>query len=87
MSGVVPPEQAQNGRESHIAAPVLSLARLRERAEEGHADLADETSSVISRDEFIALIEIAEDAVALLDQHISEEQRREIGRRIIARLT
>ncbi len=36
---------------------------------------------------FDALTAIADDALALLDQHISDEQRREIGRRIIERMT
>lgn len=37
--------------------------------------------------EYDALIAVADDALALLDQHISEEQRRELGIRIIDRLT
>jgi hypothetical protein len=36
---------------------------------------------------FDALTGIADDALALLDQHISDEQRRELGHRIIERLT
>jgi hypothetical protein len=36
---------------------------------------------------FEALTTVADDALALLDQHISEEQRRELGIRTIERMT
>lgn len=36
---------------------------------------------------FDALTAVAADALALLDQHISEEQRRELGLRVIERMT
>lgn len=41
----------------------------------------------VPADRFDALTAVADDALALLDQHISEEQRRELGIRIIDRLT
>lgn len=41
------------------------IARLRERAEEGHADLADPTSCVVYYDEMTALLDLAEAAWVL----------------------
>lgn len=38
-------------------------------------------------EKFDDLTGVADDALALLDQHISDEQRRELGHRIIERMT
>lgn len=43
---------------------MISVSSLRRRAVEGNPDLADETASIVERDELVALLRVVEAALA-----------------------